>query len=223
MEANVTKVRKRREPDPARKRREPDRQFSYWEKRKNSIYLRYVDYITCALSNETRSLIDVGSRSCPYLDWFPWVEDRVSLDLTHPYHGPGVRSITADFLTWEPDRRYDVVLCLQVLEHIRPVKDFAAKLLEIGNHVIVSVPYRWPKDALQGHVHDPINRRKFESWFPRQPDYFFVVREPLSRRDSGSRIVAYFDTVNPGSGAIYRKRPFARRILAGREPVTFTA
>ncbi len=195
--------------------------LSYWDKRKNNIYLRYVDYIMCALSDETKSIIDVGSRNCPYLDWFPWAKERVSLDLKTPYKGSGVRSIKTNFLTWEPDKRYDVVLCLQVLEHVPPVEEFAAKLLEIGRHVIVSVPYKWPETAMQGHVHDPIDRAKFLSWFPRRPDYMIVAREPMSRSQMSGRLVAYFDTERPGSGNAFRRRSQALSILAGREPVSY--
>lgn len=191
---------------------------NYWHRRKNSIYLRYVDYITCALSSGQSSVIDVGSRKCGYLEWFPWFEDRVSLDLQEPYVAPGIRSITADFLEWEPDRTYDLALCLQVLEHVPPVEAFAAKLLAVSRHTIVSVPYRWRKGSVTSHVHDPIDRKKFESWFPRKPDYLIVAREPLSQRN-GARIVAYFDNENPGSGRIFKKRGNASRILVEREPV----
>lgn len=190
----------------------------YWHRRKNAIYLRYVDYLACALSEDQQSIIDVGSRNCGYLEWFPWVEDRVSLDLDQPYVGPDVRSITTDFLTWEPDKTYDLALCLQVLEHVPAVQEFAAKLLSISKHTIVSVPYRWSKGSVTSHVHDPISREKFESWFPRKPDYLIVAREPLSLRN-GARIVAYFDNVNPGSERIFRKRRAASRILVDREPV----
>ncbi len=195
--------------------------LSYWDKRKNNIYLRYVDYIMCALSNETKSIIDVGSRNCPYLDWFPWATERVSLDLKTPFKGPGVRSIKTDFLTWQPDKHYDVVLCLQVLEHVPPVEEFAHKLLTLGRHVIVSVPYKWPETAMQGHVHDPIDRKKFQSWFPRRPDYMIVAREPMSRSQMSGRLVAYFDTERPGSGNAFRRRHQALRILSEREPVSF--
>ena len=197
--------------------------LSYWDKRKNNIYLRYVDYIMCALSDETKSIIDVGSRSCPYLEWFPWATERVSLDLKKPFKAPGVRSIKTDFLTWEPDKHYDVVLCLQVLEHVPPVEEFAHKLLTLGRHVIVSVPYKWPETAMRGHVHDPIDRAKFLSWFPRRPDYMVVAREPMSHSLMAKRLVAYFDTERPGSGDAFRRRPQALRVLARREPVSFVA
>lgn len=195
--------------------------LSYWDKRKNSIYLRYVDYIMCALSDETKSIIDVGSRRCPYLEWFPWATERVSLDLKTPFKGPGVRSIKTDFLTWEPDKHYDVVLCLQVLEHVPPVEEFARKLLTLGRHVIVSVPYKWPETVMKGHVHDPIDKAKFLSWFPRRPDYMVVAQEPMARNPASKRLVAYFDTERPGSGAAFRRRPQALRILSRREPVSF--
>jgi SAM-dependent methyltransferase len=193
-----------------------DKLKDYWHRRKNSVYLHYVDYITCALGEKSKSVIDVGSRHCQYLDWFPWFRERVSLDLDDPYVGTGVESITADFLKWEPGRSFDVVLCLQVLEHVPKVHEFAAKLMKTGRHVIVSVPYKWAPGSVRSHVHDPIDRAKFESWFPQKPDYFVIAREPLSRRN-GQRIVAYFDAEAPGSGSIFRKRGTARRVMVARE------
>jgi SAM-dependent methyltransferase len=195
-----------------------DRINDYWHRRKNSVYLHYVDYITCALARTCKTILDVGSRHCQYLDWFPWFKERVFLDLDDPYVGPGVKSITADFLVWEPDHRFDVVLCLQVLEHVPKVEEFASKLLKVGRHVIVSVPYKWAPGSVTSHVHDPIDRDKFESWFPQKPDYFIVAIEPLSRKN-GKRIVAYFDTEASGSGEIYKKRGAARLAMMAREGV----
>mgnify|MGYP001339315668 CR=1 FL=1 len=188
---------------------------NYFTKRKHAIYLAYVDYMVCAVGSNAQSLIDIGSRNCGYFRWWPWIEDKVSLDLSEPYRGSGVRSIKADFFEWEPDRRYDVATCLQVLEHIQDARRFAHKLMTLADHVIVSVPYRWKEGTVRTHVQDPVDEAKFNSWFPHPPNYSIIATEPFSRRN-GQRIVAYFDTQNPGSTAYRRTRALASKRMLDR-------
>lgn len=165
---------------------------SYWEKRKAILYYQVVKIIVGHLSQGAESIIDVGSAACPYLDWFDHVTVRTSIDLKRPYVAKGIKSVTGDFLKWTPDRKYDVVTCLQVLEHVPPAEKFAQKLLTTGKVVIVSVPYRWPKDHTESHVHDPVNRSKLRSWFGREPNYEYICSELMAPL---SRIVQVYDGV----------------------------
>ena len=96
---------------------------------------------------------------CRYLEWFDGFE-RTSVET--PANGcslNGVRVVNADFLTWEPDRQYNLVLCLQVLEYIPDPTAFAWKLLECGRVVIVSVPYLWEAGACGEHIHRPVDEK----------------------------------------------------------------
>jgi hypothetical protein len=133
--------------------------------------------LTERLGADRKSLIDVGSAGCPYLDWFEFIPERTSLDLRKPYQAEGVVSIKGDFLAWEPPGRYDLVTCLQVLEHVPDAAGFAQKLLSIGDVVIVSVPYKWPAGRSKHHVHDPVDEAKMQSWFGRAPNFSYVCRE----------------------------------------------
>src|SRR6266542_1900821 len=65
----------------------------------------------------------------PYLEWFDWIPRKVSIDIHKPYRSPTVEGITADFLTFKPKQRFDICLCLQVVEHIPDARAFAQKLL----------------------------------------------------------------------------------------------
>ena len=169
----------------------------YWNRRRHSVYLRQVDTIVSAVGARAGSLIDIGSKECEYINWFGWIPDRVSLDINKPYSGAGVRTVVADFLKWAPDKRYDVALCLQVLEHIDDAASFASKLYGLADHLVVSVPYKW-KESNAGHVQDPISLSKFIAWFPSPPTWSSVVAEPLLTKND-RRIVAYFDTKMPDS------------------------
>lgn len=149
----------------------------YWESRKNSVYYQVARILTEQLGVGRRSLIDVGSAGCPYLDWFQSIPERTSLDLNEPYRAEGTVAIKADFLAWEPDRRYDLVTCMQVLEHVPDATGFARKLLSTGDVVIVSVPYKWRAGQCKDHVHDPVDELKMRTWFGRDPNFSYLCRE----------------------------------------------
>jgi hypothetical protein len=162
----------------------------YWGSRQHMLYYQVVRILAQGLAKDARSVIDVGSWNTPTLDWFPDAPHRTSLDLRNSYVGEGVRSITADFLTWQPDRTYDLALCLQVLEHVPDARAFARKLLEVATVVVISVPYRWREGRNPHHVHDPVTMDKIVQWFGREPGYSYLVAEPISGVE---RIVCVFD------------------------------
>ena len=90
--------------------------------------------------------------------------------------------ITADFYEWNPDRKYDVVLCLQVLEHLDKPKEFVEKLFRTASTTILSVPYKWPKGSCKYHVQDPIDEQKILSWTGREPDEKHIITDNGKRR-----------------------------------------
>lgn len=165
---------------------------TYWEERKNVLYYQVVRVLVDGLSKGAKSIIDVGSAGCPYLDWFPAIPVKTSIDLKRPYEAPGVKSFTGDFLSWEVDQRYDIATCLQVMEHVPPVERFAQKLLSLADIVVVSVPYKWEKGRTKSHVHDPVDEEKLFSWFGRRPNFEYVVREVVAPVD---RIIHVYDNV----------------------------
>jgi hypothetical protein len=176
--------------------------------RKDLVYYSVVDFMTRVLGREAQSALDVGSGRLPVLEKLHWVQDRVSLDINRPYNSERVRGIRTNFLEWSPDRFYDIVLCLQVLEHIPDAASFMKKLLVCGRDVVVSVPYRWPKGAEKSHVHDPVDLAKVEGWAGIASNYHQVISEPFWGR-TGRRLVVYF---RPGDPAyrVSKRAVFAR-------------
>jgi len=168
-------------------------QNAYWEKRKDVLYYQVARVLTSHLSKRAKSIIDVGSAGCPYLDWFNHIPNRTSIDLKRPYEAKGVKSITSDFLTWEPDRTYDIVTCFQVLEHVPDAEAFAQKLLKLGKVVVVSVPYKWPKGKTKSHIHDPVDEEKMLSWFHRKPNFEYICREVIAPVD---RLIQVYDVMD---------------------------
>jgi hypothetical protein len=166
----------------------------YWMRRKNYLYYHVVGLLARRLAIGAQTMIDVGSAGCPYLEWFPNVPSRTSLDLRRPYAAPGIDSIRADFLCWKAPHIYDIALCLQVLEHIPDAGAAARKLLALAEVVVVSVPYQWPAGQQKGHLHDPVDETKMEQWFGRQPNFSYLCREVATDAD---RLIQVYEACGP--------------------------
>jgi len=166
----------------------------YWESRKTLVYLQHIFAIVHFIGKDAKSIIDVGSNGCPYLEWFDWIPRRVSVDLVKPYSSGTVEGIKADFLTLNFKERFDVCLCLQVIEHVEDAHSFSRGLLTLASRVLVSVPYCWPKGASQGHVHDPVDEAKVADWFGRPPDFTMISTE---HGHPVRRMLCYFEQKSP--------------------------
>lgn len=162
---------------------------SYWFRRMELEYYQYVINIVSKLVADANSIIDVGSADTPILEYFKWLPERYALDKRNPYSSKNVTGIKADFLKYEAQKRFDIALCLQVLEHIPDVETFARKLFEIADHVIISVPYNWDAESSKHHLHDPVDLEKLCNWTGRDPSYYVVVQESSS---SKRRLICYY-------------------------------
>lgn len=163
---------------------------NYWQRRRNLVYLREVRILVNNLARDAQSILDVGSNGCPYLEWFDWIPRRVSIDIRLPYSSERVEAVKADFLVHRFAERFDVSLCLQVLEHVPDAAAFAQRLLASArHHVIVSVPYKWAADRSPNHIHDPVDEAKLAKWFGRPPTHSCIVRE----RRGTERIICHYD------------------------------
>ena len=171
------------------------------------MYYSYVRYFVRVVGAQARSLIDIGSHGADYVTWFDWIPSLTSLDLNRPYVGEGVKSVKSDFFKWTPPEKYDIGLCLQVLEHLDRPDLFLKKIFSVCRHAIISVPYEWPEGSSVYHVQDPVDLDKLAKWADRQPNYYHVVTEPFADRytPKARRLVAYYDVQNP------------RRTVSGKE------
>ena len=169
---------------------------AYWRKRSGMIYYRYIEKIVGSLGAKAASLLDVGSGNCPYLDWFDWIPERVSVDIRVPYQSAQVRGIQGDIFKLEFSKPFDLCTCLQVLEHVPDAEKFARRLLELGRVVVVSVPYKWPNapKPTPGHIHDPVDYAKLTRWMGRKADYKIIVEEPLSKSPRRRRLIAVYNS-----------------------------
>lgn len=152
----------------------------YVESRKDMIYYKYLRSLLAICTTNINSILDVGSGDVDLLSHCIQVEEKYSLDLRHPLQAKGIVGIKEDFLTFETDKKFDVVCCFQVLEHIEKVEKFCQKLLDLASHqVIVSVPYMWKKGKSKYHVQDPVSVEKLIGWFGFEPTFCNIVEGRL--------------------------------------------
>lgn len=143
----------------------------YFEKRRHEPYYKYVRTLLGLLSYNAKSICDVGSNGTDMISWLP-CQEKVSIDIGTPLYAEGVQSIKADFLEHNFSRKFDIVTCFQVMEHIgdEQIHAFANKLMAITEHLLViSVPYKWSKGACKWHKQDPVDESKFFEWFSTPP------------------------------------------------------
>lgn len=157
--------------------------MNYWTGRENMNYYAKARELADEFCPEGRTLLDVGGAvlaGAKYLTRFERF-NRTSVELSNGESTlPGVTVYRQNFLDWTPPRHlFDLVLCLQVLEHLKDevIPQFTEKLLGVGKVLIVSVPHVWPAAAEAGHLQDPINVEKFRGWWPSDPATLELVSE----------------------------------------------
>jgi SAM-dependent methyltransferase len=160
---------------------------SYWDRRRHFRYYEEVVKLARLYVPDGELVLDVGSMNTKVVDQLDWFQERVALDVRRVKPRRGVETITADFTVWEPGRIFDLVLCLQVLEHLPDPEPFARKLLRTGKTVIISVPYRWRVDQLGSHLHDPVDEHKLRKWTGLEPVETSIVQ------DGSERLIAVYE------------------------------
>lgn len=88
-------------------------------------------------------------------------------------------------------RKWDLVTCMQVLEHIREVKLAAKRLFSISQkYVIITLPYMWPVGKEPDHIQDPVTEEKLEDWFADITGFHEISRVYC---DNNSRVLLMFE------------------------------
>ncbi len=157
------------------------RKLTYWRSRRDHRY--YVEVVRqCGLvAPQGGSVIDIGAHETHVLGELKGFARRVALDRAAISSKPGVETVRANFLKYVPNQAFDLVLCLQVLEHLKDPETFAKKLFETGRNVIISVPYKWPRGKCRWHVQDPVDEEKLAAWTGRVPTTTIVAKDKSER------------------------------------------
>ena len=158
----------------------------YWRIRQSLRYFQYTYKFVNALE-ECSSILDVGGGPSGFLQKVDprKYTKRVLLDLeqlefTGEGSTPPTMVIEGDFLD-TPLPLFDVVVCLQVMEHILDKHKFATKLLRVAQkYLIVTVPYKWAEESC-------IDENMVASWF-KTP----FEKKILTQTNEGTRLFCLF-------------------------------
>lgn len=152
----------------------------YYNERKDMKYYKKIQEILKSL--DYQSILDVGARKSPIFEHLDVSIEKTLLDIQKIPDQSGCQVIQADFYTWNPNKEYDIVLCLQVLEHLENPVDFCKKLFCTAKQmVILSVPYKWKKGVCKYHIQDPVDEEKLFSWTKRNPSESFIIQDGKER------------------------------------------
>jgi len=110
--------------------------------------------------HQLRSILEVGCGLCDNIKQYP-IEDKTIIDLWYAPKFENVTCIHGNILNYNFDRQFDIVICLQVLEHIPDIENAIKKIFDLAKqYVIISLPYKWIIGKQPGHIHDPITNSK---------------------------------------------------------------
>jgi 2-polyprenyl-3-methyl-5-hydroxy-6-metoxy-1,4-benzoquinol methylase len=108
-----------------------------------------------------------------------------------------VERITANFMEYElPDnKKYDSLLCNQVLEHVPQPALFMKKLISLAKISIISVPFNWGDcGKLCNHATNHITNKKLLEWSaPHEPIYSGIIREKVNSFEFSRRILLVYE------------------------------
>ena len=156
-----------------------------WAERKHLNYYRVVRELAKKYAPGAREMLDVGGYQPRYMTEFEWIPTRMCINVD-PHAADDLAMSSGDFLTYKLGRTTDLVLCLQVLEHIIAPSLFARRLCEGAAVTIISVAYKWAAGPESGHFHDSIDEEKLDAWTARTP------RERVVVKDEAERLVAVY-------------------------------
>ena len=150
---------------------------AYWENRKGLKYYQEVIRLAKKYEPHAERAIDVGGYITRVIHQMDWIPHRMLLDIQEVPPDPEVEVIRADFMAYDPGAPLDLVLCLQVLEHLEDPAPFARKLLATGRTLILAVPFRWPSGMVRSHIQDPVDEAKLKQWIGCDPIESTSIRD----------------------------------------------
>lgn len=150
--------------------------MSYYEQRKNLKYYKKIEDIINRMSGE--SILDIGCMDYPIVLSGNFKE-RYTIDINNRPDIQNVKKIIGEWPKCSnlvPDK-IDLILCMQVIEHIKDFAPFVKTIFEVGRTIIISLPWKWPKNACKYHVHDPIDEKKLQLLIPHKYKSLDIVKE----------------------------------------------
>jgi hypothetical protein len=190
-------------------------------KNTNREHLRYYDsmyYTALQYGADAHTILEVGCASDPFIKHLDWADKRTCVapyfvDYSNnnaKHKDDKVEKITADFMEYELplNKKYDLLLCNQVLEHVSNPKSFMLKLIDSAETSIISVPFDWgncgsKKDNGCNHVTDNITYERLLMWtHPHKPIHSTIVTEKVDSKYN-KRIILVYKSSEFVNGSLY--------------------
>jgi len=168
-----------------------DEYTNYWGKRKALRYYAEVRALVRKHAPEAKTLLDVGAGPTLYLNEYN-IWDIVAVDKEQwPIHKllqNHIHIVQQPFEEYHAPRTFDVVQCLQTLEHIaeehKPA--FVANLRKHCEGIlVVSLPFRWTAAQTRWKNHIGIDEATIKRWIGEDPMDSSIVTE----NSGGKRII----------------------------------
>lgn len=132
--------------------------IGYYANRQYKEYYSVVRRIVAELQAKEQldSILDVGPADVPLVTEFG-ISDCTVLEPQFARLFDGCEWLRGDVCSFDFGRKFDVVLCLQCLEHILDIDAACANLFKsAAKYLVVSLPWQWGKGWEKGHIHDPV-------------------------------------------------------------------
>lgn len=166
--------------------------MDYWDDRKKCNYYKQTIRLAARFGWNAENVIEVGGGRTKMLEYLTWIPEKIALDLERKPQIAGALNIHADFMKYKPKKFHDLVICLQVLEHLPEPEVFLEKLFHTGKTIIISLPYKWPKGFCVHHIQDPIDEEKLLGWAKKDWLHFETAED-----ESVKRLITVFEGYIP--------------------------
>lgn len=171
---------------------------TYWERRQHFKYYKLVKYWIHRLSPGD-SILDIGSGGTPIASWGHF-KSRYSVDTTTPFEHDFVAALKMSWMDFKIRRRFSVITCLQVLEHLddNEIEPFVSKMNANADVIILSVPHMWNPAWESEHKQDPIDAKKLLEWLGNRPmKKWQIVTDRSSQGREQERLCAMYEGDKP--------------------------
>ena len=119
----------------------------------------YGEVVNFLKDKDFENVLEIGSGI------FPLVKDSDRVDLEN---NPTYR-FDLNNTPWKLTKHYDLVIGLEVLEHLKDPEDIFKEIKRVSDYAIISLPYKWQDYNSKVHLHHNIDEKIIKNWFKIEP------------------------------------------------------
>lgn len=124
----------------------------------NGRWSYYKEVLNFLKDKDFKNILEIGCGD------FPIVKDSDTIDL----NGNTTYNFDLNDIPWKLDKHYDLIIALQVLEHLKDPKSIFKEIKKFADYAIISLPYKWTWEQ-KSHLHYNIDEDKIKEWTGIEP------------------------------------------------------